>query len=154
SPKSSLGQLKRVALGIADVTDLSEDAVVSYVLLGREPFLSPWRVRIQMRSCRLPDGANLSRPSIGFELHVQDVRWSELRRMYRDFCRIARRQHRAMKLTAREDVLRRVLASSGGVPSRSGAREAWNVVANRAGYPNGQAARVAYNRILRKERAI
>lgn len=151
SPKSKLGQLKRVVAEIADLTGFGEDAVVSYILVGLEPFLSPWTARIEPRSLRLPSGLPLRRPSIEFRLHVQDIPWSQLRQVYGVIRKALRLKHRAMALTVKEDELRKVLAFQGGVPSRRGAGEAWNTIARLAGYPNGQAARVAYNRIRGKE---
>ena len=150
SPTSPLGQLKRVVAAIADVTGFEEEAVVAYILVGREPFLSPFTARIEPRSVRLPSGVLFRRPSIEFRLHVHDIPWSQLRDLYGGIRRTVRLTHRAMALTVKEDALRKVLASQGGVPARRGAGEAWNTIARRAGYPNGQAARVAYNRIRSK----
>ena len=152
SPTSPLGQLKRVVAAIADLTGFDEEAVVSYILVGHEPFLSPWTARITPRSVRLPSGVSFRRPSVEFRLHVQDIPWSQLRDVYGGIRHVLRRQHHAMALTVKEDALRRVLASQGGVPARRGAGAAWNTIARRAGYPNGQAARVAYNRVRGKER--
>jgi hypothetical protein len=146
APGSKLAQLKQVVAAIAEASGFDERQVLAHLLVGQRPFLSPWRATIRVRT--LPSGP--ARPSIEFELNVQDVPWKELREVYRNLRRVVQRLHVPLSLTAREARLMSAVQTFGGKPPRSGAGAAWQSISRRAEYPNGQAARVAYGRIQKK----
>ena len=144
---SKLARLKQVITVLAEGSGFGETELLAYVLMGEQPFLSPWQVNI--RRAELPGGP--TRPRIGIELKVQNVRWKELQRFHNDLLRAIRPAHRPMMLTVREAKLMDTIRARGGKPPRSGSGPAWEVMADDAEYPNGQAARVAYGRIQKKE---
>ena len=147
---SPLVAVKQAAGGIARVSGLTEAAVVSWILTGRAPVLTPARMSTRMHSHALPDGTAIVRRDATIEVNVRDLSYREFRGLYRAL-RATLEVTRVKGLTRRDVALKGAVDRRGGLPHpHPWSMGFWRSVADDVGFPTAMAALMAYRRLQGK----